>query len=91
MRNLIAGFIAVVIGMFTLFFAAIMGLFVSVAALITKPFLKRKLAYADYAYQEQGFTDSRFGDARQEKQVHHQMLLTVSLKILQTVNNLLSM
>ncbi|HIF9213616.1 TPA: hypothetical protein ACX6QX_002933 [Photobacterium damselae] len=67
MRNLIAGFIAVVIGMFTLFFAAIMGLFVSVATLITKPFLKRKLAYADYAYQEQGFTDSRFGDARQEK------------------------
>lgn len=61
MKNAIASVFALMIGFFTLMFAAVMGLFIGVAALIAKPFLKRKMqaAYEDAVQQQatfQGFT-----------------------------------
>ena len=63
MRNLIAGFIALVVGLFTVSFAAIMGLFIAVAALITRPFIKKRMAYAQAGYSQAGYTPSDFGKA----------------------------
>ncbi|EAS40846.1 hypothetical protein C9J48_10435 [Photobacterium profundum] len=53
MRNIIAGFIAIVIGLFTVSFAAIMALFIGVAAFIAKPFIQRKMAHAYSTTAEQ--------------------------------------
>ena len=56
MKNMIASVIALVLGFFTVTFAAVMGLFIGLGALIAKPFIKRKLnaAYKE-AMQQQGF------------------------------------
>jgi hypothetical protein len=58
MRNIIAGFIAIVIGLFTVSFAAIMALFIGVAAFIAKPFIQRKMAYANSAAEQGSFDES---------------------------------
>ncbi|MDX1301519.1 hypothetical protein [Photobacterium sp.] len=52
MRNLIAGFIALVVGLFTVSFAAILGLFIAVAALLTRPLIKKRMAYAQAGYSQ---------------------------------------
>ena len=44
MKNLIAGFIAVVVSLFTISLAALMGLFIAIAAVISKPFIMKKMA-----------------------------------------------
>ncbi|MGF1689343.1 hypothetical protein L4C36_22225 [Photobacterium japonica] len=53
---MIASVIALVLGFFTVTFAAVMGLFIGLGALIAKPFIKRKLNAAyEQAMQQQGF------------------------------------
>ncbi|PSW06662.1 hypothetical protein [Photobacterium lipolyticum] len=59
MRNLIAGFIALVVGLFTVSFAAIMGLFIAVAALLTRPLIKKRVAYAQAGYSQAGYSQAR--------------------------------
>lgn len=59
MRNIIAGFIAIVIGLFTVSFAAIMALFIGVTAFITKPFIQRKMASS--ATEQGSFDESPLG------------------------------
>ncbi|MCG7495242.1 hypothetical protein MHO82_00020 [Vibrio sp. Of7-15] len=44
MKNLITGFIAVVVSLFTISLAAVMGLFIAIAAVISKPFIMKKMA-----------------------------------------------
>ncbi|MGR5152664.1 hypothetical protein [Photobacterium swingsii] len=46
MKNILTGIAALIVGAFTLIMATVMGLFISVAALLTTPFIKRKVAYA---------------------------------------------
>ncbi|MGF1692160.1 hypothetical protein [Photobacterium kagoshimensis] len=55
MKNILTGIVALIVGAFTLIMATVMGLFISVAALLTTPFIKRKLAYAH--------TETRFNRA----------------------------
>ncbi|MGF1872043.1 hypothetical protein [Photobacterium indicum] len=63
MRNLIAGFIAIVIGLFTVSFAAIMALFIGMATFIAKPFIQRKMAYDNSAASQGAFDESPLNQA----------------------------
>ncbi|OAN13090.1 hypothetical protein A3K86_15615 [Photobacterium jeanii] len=68
MKNLLTGIVALIVGAFTLIFATIVGLFVSVAALLTTPFIKRKVAYAQAeAHFEQGSRPAGFGRQQQSR------------------------
>ena len=44
MKNILASLIAVFVGVFTIAFAAVMGIFLTIGALIMRPFIKRKMA-----------------------------------------------
>lgn len=56
MKNFIASVFALVLGFFTVTFVAVMGLFLGVAALIAKPFIKKKLNAAyNEALKQQGY------------------------------------
>ncbi|MGF1723509.1 hypothetical protein [Photobacterium nomapromontoriensis] len=56
MKNFIASVFALVLGFFTVTFAAVMGLFIGIAALIAKPFIKKKLSAAyNEALKQQGY------------------------------------
>ena len=44
MKNFVAGVIALVVGFVTVTVAAVMGLFIAVAALIARPFIRKKMA-----------------------------------------------
>ncbi|MDD1793975.1 hypothetical protein LRP50_12610 [Enterovibrio sp. ZSDZ42] len=46
MRQILIGVVTLILGFFTLMFAAVFGLIVSVSALIAKPFIVRKLRKA---------------------------------------------
>ncbi|MGF1717396.1 hypothetical protein [Photobacterium chitinilyticum] len=54
MKNFVAGVIALIVGFFTVTLAAIMGLFIGIAALIARPFIKKKVAaaYAEAVKQQ---------------------------------------
>ncbi|GAB3520932.1 hypothetical protein ACQKP8_21960 [Photobacterium alginatilyticum] len=56
MKNFVASVLALVVGFFTVTFAAIMGLFIGIAALIARPFIKKKVeaAYAEAVKQQGG-------------------------------------
>ncbi|KPA51596.1 hypothetical protein [Photobacterium lucens] len=64
MKNLLTGFVAVVIGLFTVSFAAIMALFMGIAALIAKPFIKRKLASEGVEFEQRTFSEGFAGRDR---------------------------
>ncbi|EAS65930.1 hypothetical protein [Photobacterium angustum] len=64
MKNLLTGFVAVVIGLFTISFAAIMALLMGVVALIAKPFIKRKLASEGVQFEERTFSEGFAGRDR---------------------------
>lgn len=55
MKNIITAFAAVVIGLFTVTFTAIMALFMGLAAMIAKPFIKRRLASEGVEFEQQAF------------------------------------
>lgn len=55
MKNFITSVAALVIGFFTVTFAAVMGLFIGIAALIAKPFIKRKVEKAYEEALQQGY------------------------------------
>lgn len=81
MKNLLTGFVAVVIGLFTVSFAAIMALFLGIAAMIAKPFIKRKLAAEGMVYNEQNFSegfagqeDKMGGVFRQQRQSNNNVI-----------------
>ncbi len=44
MKNILASLVAVFVGVFTIAFAAIMGIILTLGALIMRPFIKRKMA-----------------------------------------------
>ncbi|WP_064608354.1 hypothetical protein [Photobacterium sp. J15] len=55
MKNFVASVVALIVGFFTLTLAAVMGLFVSIAALIARPFIKKKMTAAyEEAVRQQG-------------------------------------
>ncbi|WP_305463023.1 hypothetical protein [Photobacterium leiognathi] len=64
MKNLLTGFVAVVIGLFTVSFAAIMALFMGIVALIAKPFIKRKLASEGVEFEQRTFSEGFAGRDR---------------------------
>ncbi|WP_060989200.1 hypothetical protein [Photobacterium leiognathi] len=64
MKNLLTGFVAVVIGLFTVSFAAIMALFMGIAALIAKPLIKRKLASEGVEFEQRTFSEGFAGRDR---------------------------
>lgn len=55
MKQLLTGVVTLILGFFTLVFAAVFGLIISLSALIAKPFLMRKIRKA----QEQQFAQQR--------------------------------
>ena len=61
MKKLLTGFVAVVIGLFAVSFAAIMALFLGIAAMIAKPFIKRKFAAEGMQFDEKNFTEGFAG------------------------------
>lgn len=64
MKNFVAGVIALIVGFFTVTLAAVMGLFIGIAALIARPFIKKKVAaaYAE-AVKQQSQSDDHMGNA----------------------------
>ena len=59
MKNFVASVIALVVGFFAVTVAAVMGLFIGIAALVAKPFIKKKLAtaYAEAVNRNQPGSD----------------------------------
>ncbi|EAS44278.1 hypothetical protein C9J48_05570 [Photobacterium profundum] len=56
MKNFIASVVALMIGFFTITFAAVMGLFIGIAALVAKPFIKKRMTAAyEEALKQQGY------------------------------------
>ena len=78
MRNLFTGFFAVVIGLFAVSFAAIMALFLGIAAMIAKPFIKRKLAAEGMQYEEKNFTEGFAGQDETMNSVFRQQRQTTA-------------
>ena len=53
MRQILISVVTLILGFFTLVFAAVLGLFVSLSALIAKPFIMRKLRKVQAQQAEQ--------------------------------------
>ncbi|MEC6815123.1 hypothetical protein [Photobacterium toruni] len=78
MRNLVTGFFAVVIGLFAVSFATIMALFLGLAAMIAKPFIKRKLAAEGMQFEENNFTEGFAGQDETMNSVFRQQRQTTA-------------
>ncbi|USH04506.1 hypothetical protein K6Q96_22535 [Grimontia kaedaensis] len=62
MRQILTGVVTLILGFFTLVFAAVFGLLISVGALIAKPFVMKKLRKAQEqqaAQFEQAYSENR--------------------------------
>ncbi|KHT62182.1 hypothetical protein RJ45_18655 [Photobacterium gaetbulicola] len=66
MKNTLTSVFALVLGFFTVTFAAVMGLFIGLGALIARPFIKKKInaAYQE-ALKQQGFSEQSFQQENQ--------------------------
>lgn len=63
MRQLLTGVVTLILGFFTLVFAAVFGLFVSVTALIAKPFVMKKLRKMQEQQYSQTYQQTAFGES----------------------------
>ena len=62
MKNTLTSIFALVLGFFTVTFAAVMGLFIGLGALIARPFIKKKINAAyEEALKQQGYTQNSYG------------------------------
>lgn len=65
MKNTLTSIFALVLGFFTVTFAAVMGLFIGLGALIARPFIRKKINAAyEEALKQQGYTQQDFSQAQ---------------------------
>ena len=61
MKNTLTSIFALVLGFFTVTFAAVMGLFIGLGALIARPFIRKKINAAyEEALKQQGYTQQNY-------------------------------
>ncbi|WP_325894825.1 hypothetical protein [Grimontia sp. NTOU-MAR1] len=63
MRQILTGVVTLILGFFTLVFAAVFGLLISVSALIAKPFVMKKLRKAQE--QQAAQFEQTYGETRE--------------------------
>lgn len=69
MKNTLTSIFALVLGFFTVTFAAVMGLFIGLGALIARPFIRKKINAAyEEALKQQGYTQQSYTQSYGQEQ-----------------------
>ncbi|MBY5948310.1 hypothetical protein [Photobacterium rosenbergii] len=69
MKNTLTSIFALVLGFFTVTFAAVMGLFIGLGALIARPFIRKKINAAyEEALKQQGYTQQSYTQSNGQEQ-----------------------